>query len=479
MAKTKNQKPEATEATEAATKNEDQAVTGQPTPTPAVETLAVETLVVWDPIEGHATLAQLAKEGFPVVVIREPEGAYRAMVPAFGPIQTGAVGLTIDSAPHALEEAMPQALEDFKKQTGQERPEVPAAGCVHGNQTLEEYLATPPGEWSPFWGDKAASTDEGTTEEAEAQRPPLEAMLDRWYQHGGDVPVLNGETLGSTCKKAGVGNFSHLMTAEAINQASMYSLEVWPDGKSWMATVAPAEDAGPETLVAFADDPSEAVLAWLEQHAEAVMADEVPKVTGTPVTISTYQTGQELTDESAIRVLLAARGDKTNRAHQERRPGWLARARRKRDGKDEYIHLELIENPDAPMVDQAANARVASERGALNGQVTSWKRECKDLMDDIVNRLRTVSGDEEVRAELFAALEAGEEWEGMQPKDASVRDRCLEHLKRIDTLEDQIAEAESRLAEIEATLSDQRQHAQVVLDLKFTTTGNLVLHVSE
>lgn len=356
MAKTKNPKPEATEAAEAATKNEDQAVTGQPTPTPAVE-----TLVVWDPIEGHATLAQLAREGFPVVVILEPEGAYRAMVPAFGPIQTGVVGLTSEEAIAALEEASPQMLEDFKKQTGQERPEVPAAGCVHGNQTLEEYLATPPGEWSPYWGDKAGSTDEGTTEEA--------------------APDHAGE--------------------------------------------------------------------WF------------------------------LTDESAIRVLLAARGDKTNRAHQERRPGWLARARRKRDGKEEYIHLELIENPDGPMVDQAANARVASERGALNGQVTSWKRECKDLMDDIVNRLKTVSGNEEVRAELFAALEAGAEWEGMQPKDAVVRDRCLEHLKRIDTLEDQIAEAESRLAEIEATLNDQRQHAQVVLDLKFTTTGNLVLHVSE
>ena len=178
-------------------------------------------------------------------------------------------------------------------------------------------------------------------------------------------------------------------------------------------------------------------------------------------------------------MLLAARGDKTNRAHQERRPGWLARARRKRDGKDEYIHLELIENPDAPMVDQAANARVASERGALNGQVTSWKRECKDLMDDIVNRLKTISGSEEVRAELFEALQAGEEWEGMQPKDAEVRIRCLEHLKRIDTLEDQIADAEGRLAAIETTLSDQRQHARVVLDLKFTVAGNLVLNISE
>lgn len=353
MAKTKNPKPEATEATEAATKNEDQAVTGQPTPTPAVE-----TLVVWDPIEGHATLAQLAKEGFPVVVILEPEGAYRAMVPAFGPIQTGVVGLTSEEAIAALEEASPQMLEDFKKQTGEDRPSPPREGCVDGGLTLEQYLTVKPGEWAPFF---------------------------------------------------------------------------WPDTQAQ-----PTEEAAPD-------------------HAGEWF----------------------LTDESAIRVLLAARGDKTNRAHQERRPGWLARARRKRDGKEEYIHLELIENPDGPMVDQAANARVASERGALNGQVTSWKRECKDLMDDIVNRLKTVSGHEEVRAELFAAMQAGEEWEGMQPKDAAVRDRCLEHLKRIDTLEDQIAEAESRLAEIEATLNDQRQHAQVVLDLKFTTTGNLVLHVSE
>jgi len=272
------------------------------------------------------------------------------------------VGLTSEEAIAALEEASPQMLEDFKKQTGEDRPEdrpsPPHEGCVDGGLTLEQYLTVKPGEWAPFF---LPDTQAQPTEES--------------------VPDHAGE--------------------------------------------------------------------WF------------------------------LTDESAIRVLLAARGDKTNRAHQERRPGWLARARRKRDGKEEYIHLELIENPDGPMVDQAANARVASERGALNGQVTSWKRECKDLMDDIVNRLRTVSGDEEVRAELFAALEAGEEWVGMQPKDASVRDRCLEHLKRIDTLEDQIADAEGRLAEIEATLNDQRQHAQVVLDLKFTTTGNLVLHVSE
>lgn len=358
MAKTKNQKPEATEATEAATKNEDQA-----TNSPDETRLNLQAPRVWDSKDWgkDEPLGELAASGFPTVTSLEQEGAYRAMVPAFGPIQTGTVGLSVLQALEALTEALPQMLEDFKKQTGQDRPEVPAAGCVHGNQTLEEYLATPPGEWAPYWGDKAGSTDEGTTEEAAAD-------------HAGE---------------------------------------------------------------------------WF------------------------------LTDESAIRVLLAARGDKTNRAHQERRPGWLARARRKRDGKDEYIHLELIENPDAPMVDQAANARVASERGALNGQVTSWKRECKDLMDDIVNRLKTVSGDEDVRAELFAAMQAGEEWKGMQPKDASVRDRCLEHLKRIDTLEDQIAGAESRLAEIEATLSDQRQHAQVVLDLKFTTTGNLVLHVSE
>ncbi len=353
MAKTKNPKPEATEAAEAATKNEDQSVTGQPTPTPAVE-----TLVVWDPIEGHATLAQLAKEGFPVVVILEPEGAYRAMVPAFGPIQTGVVGLTSEEAIAALEQASPQMLEDFKKQTGEDRPSPPHEGCLDGGLTLEQYLTVKPGEWAPFF-------------------------------------------LSDT-------------HAEAIKE--------------------PAPDHAGE---------------WF------------------------------LTDESAIRVLLAARGDKTNRAHQERRPGWLARARRKRDGKEEYIHLELIENPDAPMVDQAANARVASERGALNGQVTSWKRECKDLMDDIVNRLRTVSGDEDVRAELFQALEAGEEWEGMQPKDAAVRDRCLEHLKRIDTLEDQIADAEGRLAEIEATLSDQRQYARVELDLRLPVTGSLVLNVSE
>ncbi len=304
-------------------------------------------------------LASLVNDGYPVVTREEVPGAWRAMVPALGPMATGVAALTEGGALQELEEAVPHMIADLREQTGQDMPAKPLDGCVAGELTLEQYLAQPANEWAPYWGPK------------------------------------------------------------------------------------------PEKTQAEVGQNAEEAEAWFLQ------------------------------DEAVIRVYLAARGDKTQRAHQERRPGWLARARRKRDGKEEFIHVELIQNPDAPMADQAAMARTASERGALNSQVTSWQRECKDLMDDIVNRLKTVSGDEEVRAELFEALQNGEEWEGRQPKDAEVRIRCLEHLKTIDTREGQIAKAEARLKEIEATLEEQRQEAQMVLDLKLPATGELILHVNK
>ncbi len=318
-----------------------------------------------------ATVIHLVDLGYPVVLVQEPEGAYRAMLAAFGPMLTGPVGLDVEQAMKNLEEATPEILAGFKATTGEDMPARPLEGCVAGELTLEQYLAQPANEWAPYWGPK-----------------PEKAQV----------------------------------------------------------------EAG--------------------QHVV-----ELPKGDGSPL-IDQAGTGY-LQDESAIRVYLTALGDKTTRAHQERRPGWLARARRKRDGKQEYIHLELIQNPDAPMMDQAANARAANERGALNGQVASWQRECKDLMDDIVNRLKTVSGDEEVRAELFEALQNGDEWEGRQPKDAEVRTRCLEHLRTIDAREEQIAKAEARLNEIEATLSEQRQEAQTVLDLKLPVSAELMLHVNK
>lgn len=98
------------------------------------------------------TVIHLVDHGYPVVLVQEPEGAYRAMLAAFGPMLTGPVGLDVEQAMKNLEEATPEILAGFKAMTGEDMPAKPLDGCVHGELTLEEYLAQPANEWAPYWG---------------------------------------------------------------------------------------------------------------------------------------------------------------------------------------------------------------------------------------------------------------------------------------------------------------------------------------